>query len=774
MGGGCARRGVVVVTLGALVAVAAAPDGPAVAKPPRAPNTTSQGQPAAVKATRRGVTFSIAWSAQCDDGGEPFAATTRTTKPLKLRHGRFHVAGSFTSPAADGVTVAYTVALSGQVKGRTAKGSWRIAASGPDTANDTWRCDTGRVSWSTGRKRARRAAAGSDRAGALRAGVPASGLSLRTITRKAGRRASKSGSGGGGAGAGGGGGSAGGGGGSAGGGGGGGSSAPGGDVSGQVRYAQRDCFDGTATQELPLRDARIQFVPAGGGNVVDAQLDDEGRFSGVHLPTGARIDAFAIPDGPRVRVMPDQDGAPPYSIPLGPVTEANQTFDIGSVGNAPPQYTDGAANIYGTLEEGARVSDQVSPVVVPKVQARWRYGLAGDWLGDRDITAFDDSKNAIFVGGKLFANGNEPGSPNAVASGRDEYQEFPLLHEYGHDVQTRVWPLDGAGAHGFQTVHPDSPGLAFSEGFADAYAAIASGDPQQKLWCTTRMDVAAEPATSRYSSKDPLVPTPTAPDERYAQYNETAIAGALWHVADGLGGGDPQAGLGRMLKAFQAGKPDSMRDARDSLAADRSIENGVQQHEDIDEALRGQRINWLIRLAPTVNDPGGAQVVVETQVKMDGAYNCQLQDEFTAGSGLLPDELRFEFDHLAGEGGLPYTWHDDCFGHTDGDPASQAPGGPDDFFIDFPSTGGGDAAHDEYTLSARYTCKTDGTPDLCHAAQTGDIDLFHGVDRSRVNGSPVFHTVSGISFPRNTFVPIVRFDGLGHCTSLVDGFDCGI
>ena len=97
----------------------------------------------------------------------------------------------------------------------------------------------------------------------------------------------------------------------------------------------------------------------------------------------------------------------------------------------------------------------------------------------------------------------------------------------------------------------------------------------------------------------------------------------------------------------------------------------MQQHEDIDEALRGQRINWLIRLAPTVNDPGGAQVVVETQVKMDGAYNCQLQDEFTAGSGLLPDELCFEFDHLAGEGGLSDTWHDDCFGHTDGDPASQ-------------------------------------------------------------------------------------------------------
>ena len=51
-------------------------------------------------------------------------------------------------------------------------------------------------------------------------------------------------------------------------------------------------------------------------------------------------------------------------------------------------------------------------------------------------------------------------------------------------------------------------------------------------------------------------------------------------------------------------------------------------------------------------------------------------------------------------------------------------------------------AHDEYTLSARYTCKTDGTPDLCHAAQTGDIDLFHGVDRSRVNGSPVPSTTS--------------------------------
>ena len=45
--------------------------------------------------------------AQCNDGGEPSPPPPGPPSRCKLRHGRFHVAGSFTSPAADGVTVAY-------------------------------------------------------------------------------------------------------------------------------------------------------------------------------------------------------------------------------------------------------------------------------------------------------------------------------------------------------------------------------------------------------------------------------------------------------------------------------------------------------------------------------------------------------------------------------------------------------------------------------------------------------------------------------------------
>jgi hypothetical protein len=52
--------------------------------------------------------------------------------------------------------------------------------------------------------------------------------------------------------------------------------------------------------------------------------------------------------------------------------------------------------------------------------------------------------------------------------------------------------------------------------------------------------------------------------------------------------------------------------------------------------------------------------------------------------------------------------------------------------------------------------------------------IHRGFDRPPPSGSAVNHQISGASLPRNGWVPIVHFDGLGHCESLLDGFDCGI
>src|SRR6266511_314076 len=179
MGTGGARK-LVAVSVVAALAAALGPT-PSAAGAPAADRATktSQGQPVSVKTSRRGVRFSIGWSAACNDGGDPFVATTSTTKPLKLRKGRFGVAGSFTGKGADRVEVSYTVALSGRVKGRKGSGTWRITAAGPDTAGGRWTCDTGAVTWSAGGKAKRRGS---------RASAAAGGLGLKTSTRQPGRR----------------------------------------------------------------------------------------------------------------------------------------------------------------------------------------------------------------------------------------------------------------------------------------------------------------------------------------------------------------------------------------------------------------------------------------------------------------------------------------------------------------------------------------------------------------------------------------------------------
>jgi hypothetical protein len=730
---------------------------------------TSQGEPVSLKASRRGLKFSLGWSALCDDGGEPFAGTTFNSKSLRLRkRGRFEVATSFTDEASDGAQVAYTVELSGRVKPKKSSGSWRIAAAGPDTEGGRWSCDTGAVTWSA--PAGGKSGKGSSAAGTgIREPHAGKSLGLQTTTASPGTRAPAS-------------------------------PAPSPPLpppppgppttlSGQVLFAQRDCYSGNAMRELPLANARIQLNPSG-ANPVEAPLDAQGRFQNVQVPQAERIEAFAITDGPRVTVAPDVDGAQPYLIPLGEVTTSNQVFRIGAIGSAPPQYTEGAANIYGVLEEGATVAAAASPVAIPKIRARWRYGLGGNWLGDRAGSAYDPNTNSIFVGGRQSPpTGDISGTPESVASARDEYEKLPLLHEYGHHVLETVAadPDSAAGNHSFSSVHSDNPGLPWSEGFANAFAAIVTGSPQQTLGCTTRLDLGAKPATARTNPNDPLQPMPPPDEKHFAQYNETAIAGALWGVVGHLGGG--AAGLKRLMSALHNKPPiGSMRDARDALAEDRSIESTREQHEQITEILRDQRINWFVEVDVSMPNPFTTPGDKEIQFKMDGprSYNdCRVEDEFADNAGLLPEEWDPGVAHgdpnfeLAGEGGLPDTWHDDCFGISDGNPDSDDPGGPSDtFFVEFPYSGGSNPASEVHSFSVRYTCKSTVTDtDNCLSSVTAGIDILRGADVIESSGrhDPIrTHEVNNVTLPRNSWQVVLRVHGLGQCTSVLDGFDCSI
>ena len=58
-----------------------------------------------------------------------------------------------------------------------------------------------------------------------------------------------------------------------------------------------------------------------------------------------------------------------------------------------------------------------------------------------------------------------------------------LLHEYGHFVLHTVAPDNGPEVdHNWSTSYPEQPNLAWSEGFASAFAALARPDWGGRLY----------------------------------------------------------------------------------------------------------------------------------------------------------------------------------------------------------------------------------------------------------------------------------------------------
>jgi hypothetical protein len=722
----------------ATVSAAAAPPQPAGAQGIAYAGKTSQARPLSLNLFAQGLKFSVGWSGRCNDGGRPFVGTTFNSRLVPVTRGRFNVASTFSDQAADRVPVTYTVRMTGAIKGKAASGTWRMVATGPDTMGGRWRCDTGALTWSA------RSGTGSGAPSLAGRPLAANSLGLQTNTSSKGRRP-----------------------------------APTVTLSGQVLYGERECYKGSVLRMLPLAGATVRLDPAG-ANPVEATLDAQGRFQDVVVHDANRIDAYAITDGPRVRVAPDTDGAQPYLLPLGEVRSSGQVFRIGgSVGNVPPDMLQGAANIYGTLDEAARIARPRSPVAIPKIRARWRYGLGGNWLGDRQGSAYDATNNTIYVGGRLSpTDGDVSGSPEPAASARDEYEHFPLMHEYAHHVLEAVAAAPGSagGDHEWSGVYPDNPGLAWSEGFANAFAAIADEKAQETLGCTTRVNLAAEPAAAE-SSPGFMEPMPPPPNDHLAQYNEIAVAGAVWHVAKRLGGGNPQAGLAPILRALHQNPAASMRDFADALAEDSLIATTREEFELIAEELRRQGINWGFHINATGAVNGEGQI--QTQVKMEGAYSCAVQDALADDRGLLPEDRGGLFWELAGEGGLPHTWHDDCFGTYDGDPQPEEPGGgADNFFVEYPYSGGSDP-NEEMTLSVRYVCRSpDPTNHPCSSNFFLTPTLSHGADPTPnsqgLHDYAISHKVDVTELSLNTWVPLMTVDGMGHCTSLIDGFDCSI
>lgn len=745
-----------------------APQAKSATKPSSYTGQTSQDKPVSLKASRRGVRFSLGWSAPCDDAGEPFAGTTFNSKPLRVRKGRLKVATSFTDEAVDGVAVGYEVTFKGKVRSRRARGRWQMVATGPSTTGGTYRCDTGAVKWSA--KRRSKANSRQRREGAPRA---ANKLGLQTQTRSPGRRAPGDG-------------------GPAAPGPGGGPPAPGeGDASagspgissltGQVLYTARDCFRNAGGQtpagyEAPLDTASLRLVPRSGSPVPPAKLDENGRFA-AQLDPNQTYNAFAVLESQRVSVGPDTSPSLPYEIPLGPVTQSDQRFLIGGgTGDTTPDPAEGAANVFAVLQQGARVGAKAVPAVLPSIHARWRYksDLTG-WLGDIPQppgTQYDSSSNSIVVAGRQDGGG------------RDEYERTVLLHEYGHHVlQTAAAPPDSAsGDHGFASVHPENPGLPWSEGFAHAFAAIVTESAQQTQGCRTVLDLGAEPATAeKFGQIGVLEPMPPGPVSHLAQYNETATAGALWGLVGRLGGGDPQAGLKQALLAFNGfhrrhGGPESLREARDALTRDAltgevgGLEQTAEEHQALTELFAGQRIGWAFGMELDASSDDGSGLD-SLYVSADGPPpygRCSTDGPRPQFGGFL----------RGANGALDYAWQDDCYIESEEGVGFSGPSNA--LYVPYPAPAdpaGPDLA--KTTVYARWQCEDDGFGDPCPSRRGFEIAIARGAFLSDPAETQMwgletwgaFHIASA-SLANNVSTPIAEFNALGGCKSLLDGGKC--
>ncbi|MGH2819512.1 MAG: hypothetical protein ACRDJ5_02530, partial [Actinomycetota bacterium] len=445
------------------------------------------------------------------------------------------------------------------------------------------------------------------------------------------------------------------------------------EVSGQVLYTARSCRAGAAST-APLAGALLRLVPSTGPPVT-ARLDGAGRYGPTQVTGTGPIRAFAVTDGPRISVTPDTSPAQPYEIPLGPVTPgSSQTLLIGNgPGNTQPDPASGAASIFTRLDLAAQFAARVSPVELDEVRARWRYmaDLTG-WLGDQDGSQYEHPGNEIIVGG--LSSGEK----------RDEWESFPLLHEYGHHVHYSVGKPPGTGgSHHFHSVHQYQPAVAWSEGFAHAFASAALDDPRLTLGCEVRMDLSAKPAVADDPTKaGVMLEAAPASAPHLAQHNETAVAGVIRGAALELEGGGLEAGMASLLDAMKRFKdkyhaPEDMLEVRDSLT-EFADDDDAELQQRLGNAFDDHRLRWGFKAKVVSRDyswqghPGWLMLWTQGPSWTQGPVCDMSQPDTGPSSGAPaftgPDIYSADgTTHVHGQawgttvGALPYSRHDECW-----------------------------------------------------------------------------------------------------------------
>jgi hypothetical protein len=410
----------------------------------------------------------------------------------------------------------------------------------------------------------------------------------------------------------------------------------------------------------------------------------------------------------------------PYRIPVNLHAGKNEVL-IRHKGQ------DAAANVATVIDEGARFAKHTLPAgaTLPPVTVLLRYTT--DFSHDEKSVG----QTAYFPARRTIEIDNDPKHPDY----RYEWERFAILHEYGHHVLDSLadpGPRSG-GEHTFTGVYPDRPALAWSEGFADAFAALVTG-PELKLQCRLIADLVSTPA--RPSSEDPV-------EIDQAQYNEIQAAGVVWHVVNlrdlrgGINSNDRTRKLLAAVRAFKdrpgAGHyPQSMREVRDALVGSPLEPDTVAGHDAIDKIFSDDHMGWGVAVLIEDNliestDPSSFGQYLH--LRLIGPYGtCEDPRPNQGPPRPVTGRPGATFDGGVVEGGVPATWKDDCF-IASGPANDPNPGGLENHgHLDlwFPYLPDQRHATGEFKLYATFHCDPFLAQPRCGGSFTYHLYLYRG------------------------------------------------
>ena len=491
------------------------------------------------------------------------------------------------------------------------------------------------------------------------------------------------------------------------------------------------------------------------GKPVTVILQRDGSFE-AEVGGAGKITAEVVFANRLVSLAPDPGNPGPDDS--GPDSEPYRTV-LGTVKPGAPNAfvlkgaKAAASNTFVTVADAAKVGHEVAGRDLPQVLVLGRFDKKFETIRRNPDMFYWDPEKAIYVAGP------------ANSDAGDEWEPTPLAHEYGHHVLAEVAQPgpEAGGKHDPTLTYPQQPALPWSEGFANAFAAVALKDPTLEYDC--------DPSKSMDVGSNPAAPAPDKP--HFAQYNETAIAGVIWDLAAYFGNGDRQKGLEILLAAWAnhsvTGEPPrSLRDARDSLIA-ADLESTPEQHAEITKIFADHNIGWGLWLTFDHTEPIGvadSAVLFDVEGPLGG---CRDAADWFGNTGADED------------GGLPYTWHDNCRiggASFSGQRTNEALYG----FLYDPSAS---LSPVKYTISAQFVCEDYEGENACPGSisTTGPTYALRYADMVPLENTQgqdtssyirMIRQIEGGSFtlPRDQWVPVLEFDRYGNCTILIGNVDC--